>query len=127
MIIGRQVKNVSDNTPTGMGGARLKNGSNLIRGQNRVRGSSIKSNIYSLFVNWAIGLPLLSGRIKSEVGIPFLVNWHFRCPASKPEGLGDGHLFLHVDFTQFQLPYWLKFSWHVPAAPVILNGGFLLS
>ena len=45
MIIDRWVKNVSDDTPTGMGGVRLKNESNLIRGWNRVRRSSIKSNI----------------------------------------------------------------------------------
>ena len=127
MIIGRWVKNVSDNTPTSVGGARLKNGSNLIRGWNRVRGPSIKSDIYSPFVNRAIGLPLLSGRVESEVGIPFLVNWHFCCPASKPEGLGDSHLFLYIDFTQLQLLYWLKFSWHVPTAPIVLNGRFLLS
>ena len=94
MIIGRWVKNISDNTPTGAGGMRLKNGSDLIRGWNRVRGSSIKSDIYSPFVNQAIGLPLLSGMVESEVGVLFLVNWHFRCPASKPERLGDSCLFL---------------------------------
>ena len=127
MITGRQVENVCDNMPTGVSRMRLKNGSNLIRGWNRIRGLNIKSNIYSPFINWAIGFPLLSGRVKSEVGIPFLVNWHFCCPAGKPKGLGDGHLFLYVDFTQLQLPYWLKFAWHVPPTPVVLNGRFLLS
>ena len=82
MIIGRRVKNISDSMPTGVSEVRLKNGSNLIRGWNRVRRSSIKSDIYSPFISWAIGLPLLSGRVESEVGVPFLVNWHFRCPAS---------------------------------------------
>ena len=72
MIIGRWVEDVSDNTPTGTSRTRLKNRSNLIREWNRIRGLNIKSNIYSSFVNRTIGFPLLSGRVKSEVGIPFL-------------------------------------------------------
>ena len=127
MIIGRQVKNVSNNTPTSAGGARLKNGSNLIRGWNRVRGSSIESNIHSSFINQAICLPLLSGGVESEVGVPFLVNWHLRHPSSKPEELGDSHLFLYVHLTQLQPLYWLKFSCHVPTTSIILNSCFLLS
>ena len=127
MIIGRWVEDVSDNTPTGTSRTRLKNRSNLIREWNRIRGLNIKSNIYSSFVNRTIGFPLLSGRVKSEVGIPFLMNQHFHCSAGKPERLGDGGLFLYVDFTQLQLLYWLKFIQHVPSAPVILNGRFLLS
>ena len=127
MIIGRWVEDVSDNTPTGTSRTRLKNRSNLIRGWNRIRGLNIKSNIYSSFVNRTIGFPLLSGRVKSEVGIPFLVNRYFCCPAGKPKGLGDGHLFLYIDFTQLQLLYWLKLTWHVPSTLVILNARFLLS
>ena len=127
MIIGRWVEDVSDNTPTGASRMRLKNRSNLIRGWNRIGGLNIKSDIYSSFVNWTIGSPLLSGRVKSEVGILFLINQHFHCSAGKPEGLGNGGLFLYVDFTQLQLLYWLKFIRHVPSAPVILNGRFLLS
>ena len=127
MIISRQLEDISDNTPTGVSRMRLKNGSNLMREWNRIRGLNIKSDIYSPFVNWAIGFPLLSGRVKSEVGVLFLMNQHLCCPASKPEGLGDGCLFLYIDFTQLQLLYWLKFAWHVPPAPVVLNSRFLLS
>ena len=127
MIISRWLEDISDNMPTSASRMRLKNGGNLIRGWNRVRGSNIKSDVYSPIVNWAIGFPLLSGRVKSEVGILFLVNRYFCCPAGKPKGLGDGHLFLYIDFTQLQLLYWLKFAWHVPPAPVVLNGRFLLS
>ena len=100
MIIGRGLEDVSDNMPASASRMRLKNRGNLIRGWNRIRRLSIKSNIYSSFINQAIGFPLLSGGVKSEVGIPFLMNWHFCCPAGKPEGLGNGCLFLHVDFTQ---------------------------
>ena len=127
MITGRRVKYVSDNAPTSTSRTRLKNRSNLIRRWNRIRGSNIKSDIYSPFIDWAVGFPLLSDRVKSEVGILFLMNQHLRCSAGKPEGLGDGCLFLYVDFTQLQLPYWLKFAWHVPPTPVVLNGRFLLS
>ena len=129
MIISRQAENISDNMPTTASRIEFENRGDMVRAWNRIRRSGIKSNIHSPFINWSIGFPLLSGGVKGERGVLFLVNQHERicCPTTKLKGLGNNCLFLHVNLTQLQLLYWLKFSQHVPTTPIVLNGWFLLS
>ena len=87
--------------PTTTSRTGFKDRGDMVRGWNRIRRSDIKSNIYSPFINWTIGFPLLSGGVEGERGILFLVDQHERicCPTTKPEGLGDSCLFLHINLT----------------------------
>ena len=102
MIIHRQVEDISDNMPTTMSRTRFEDGGDMVRGWNRVRRSNVKSNILSPFVNWPISLPLLSDGVKGEWGVLLLVDWHKRvhCSTTKPEGLGNSCLFLHINLTK---------------------------
>ena len=128
MIISRQVENISDNMPTTMSRTGFKDRGDVVRGWNRVRRLNVKSNIYSPFINWSISLPLLSNGVEGKRGILLLRDQHERvyCPITDPKGLGDSCLFLHVNLTQLQLLYWVKFIWHIPTTSVILNSRFLI-
>ena len=128
MIVHRWVENISDNMPTTMSRMGFKDRGDMVRGWNRVRRPDIKSNIRSPFNNWPISFPLLSDGVEGKRGILFLVDRHKRVhfPTTKPKGLGDGCLFFHFNLPQPQLLYWLKFTWHIPTTPVILNSRFFV-
>ena len=123
MIIYRRIKDISDDTPTTVSIMRFEDRGDIVRGWNRVGRMNIKSYVHSPFVNWPVSLPLLSDSIEGERGILFLVNWHHRvhCPATKHKELGNSCLFCHISLTKLYLPHWLRFSWHIPTTPVILN------